>query len=546
MLNERQVTGRRKFLTGAVLGVGGTALLDNGLLTGVAGAAESTAAGADCPASIVNPADQQYPDLVRALNARFVAHPERVAVIDSPSQVAPLVTAAVSAGKRISVRSGGHCYEDFVYSDETQVILDLSSMNRIYYDQQRNAIAVESGAILLDVYEKLYKTWGVVIPGGVCYSVGVGGHVAGGGWGWLVRRNGLVVDHLYAVEVVTVNAAGRAQTVVATREPGDPHRELWWAHTGGGGGNFGIVTRYFFRSPGATGTDPRKLLPKPPARTNFTVAGWNLNNLTEAQFSRLVRNYSQWHIDNKSPNSPARDLTAALSVNHKSSGAVTALAQLDVSVPNAQAIMDGYVAYLADGVAPPDFVAPQTLPWLQFVELTGTTNSVANDPTSRAKYKAAFMKGLFTRAQTAAMYKHLTRDDISNPNINIIFQPYGGQVSAVPQANTAIQHRDAAYQVQWSSVWSGAAGDAANIAWAREVYSEVYAATGGVPVPNDVSDGSYVNHCDADLSDPAFNKSSSPWSALYYKGAYPRLQAVKKKYDPRNVFRHRQSVELPS
>lgn len=544
MPDTQHGTGRRNFLTGAVLGIGGTALLDNGLLSGVAGAAESTVDGS--AAAVVTPADQQYPDLVRALNARFVANPDKVCVVDTPAQIAPLVSTSVRAGKRITVRSGGHCYEDFVYSGDTDVIIDLTNMNRVYYDSARNAVAVESGATLLDVYEKLYQTWGVTVPGGVCYSVGVGGHVAGGGWGWLVRRNGLVVDHLYAVEVVTVNSAGRAQTIVATREPNDPHRELWWAHTGGGGGNFGIVTRYFFRSPGATGTSPRTLLPKPPANALFNTTGWNLNNLTEQQFTRLVRNYAQWHVDNISPTGVNRDVTSALQAFHKSNGQILLLSQLDESLPNARTIMDDYVAYVSDGVASPDFNVTSSLPWLQFVKLTGTGNALANDPTLRAKYKSAFMKGAFTPAQGAAMYRHLTRSDIANPNIHIIFQPYGGMTSSVPQQATAIQHRDAAYQAQWSALWGNPADDAANIAWVREVYAEVYADTGGVPVPNDVSDGCYVNHCDADISDPAYNRSSSPWHALYYKGAYPRLQAVKKRYDPRDTFRHRQSIELPS
>jgi FAD/FMN-containing dehydrogenase len=64
-----------------------------------------------------------------------------------------------------------------------------------------------------------------------------------------------------------------------------------------------------------------------------------------------------------------------------------------------------------------------------------------------------------------------------------------------------------------------------------------------VPVPNAVTDGCYVNFPDIDLSDPAFNRSGVPWSALYYKGNYPRLRQVKTKYDPQNVFRHNQSVE---
>ncbi|AZQ39118.1 hypothetical protein EJ357_41515 [Streptomyces cyaneochromogenes] len=66
--------------------------------------------------------------------------------------------------------------------------------------------------------------------------------------------------------------------MVATREPADPHRDLWWAHTGGGGGSFGIVTRYWFRTPGADGDDPSGLLPAPPAGVlSFSVScakGW--------------------------------------------------------------------------------------------------------------------------------------------------------------------------------------------------------------------------------------------------------------------------------
>jgi hypothetical protein len=97
----------------------------------------------------------------------------------------------------------------------------------------------------------------------------------------------------------------------------------------------------------------------------------------------------------------------------------------------------------------------------------------------------------------------------------------------------------------WMSLWNDPADDNANIAWNRDSYRAVYAATGGVPVPDDVTDGCYINYPDIDLNDPHQNRSGVPWSALYYKGNYPRLQQVKKTYDPLNVFRHGQSVELP-
>jgi hypothetical protein len=548
MPEKQQGPNRRRFLAGTAIGVGGSVLVESALLSGTALATEAGGGpvAATSSATTVCTTDIQYPDLVIGLNPRWTARPDNVYVVDAPEQIAPIVAGAISQGKKITVRGGGHCFEDFVYSGDAKVIIDLTNMNRIYYDAATNSIAMETGATLLDVYEKLYQTWGTVIPAGVCYSVGLGGHVAGGGWGWLVRRNGIVVDHLYAVEVVTVNSSGQVKTVLATREASDPNRDLWWAHTGGGGGNFGVITRYFFRSPGATGTDPRKLLPNPPAKVLFNATGWNLNNLTEAQFSRLLINYGSWHAANLSPSSPGRDLACLFQVFHKSNGEIIALTQIDAATPNAQSIMDSFIAHLANGAAPPLFTQTTPMPWLQFMKYTSTANPLANDPTLRAEYKSAFMKQPFTATQAATIYRHFTRSDVSNKNLNLILSPYGGATASVPQADTAIQHRDAAYKALWAAPWSNPADDAVNIAWARQVYYDVYADTGGVPVPNAASDGAYLNYCDADLSDGAWNRSSTPWHGLYYKGAYPRLQQVKLRYDPRNVFRHRQSIQLPS
>jgi aclacinomycin oxidase len=122
-------------------------------------------------------------------------------------------------------------------------------MKRVYYDASRNAVAIEAGVTVGEAFRALFEMWGVVIPLGEYPGIGMGGHVVGGAFGFLCRQLGLAADYLYAVEVVTVDERGRASSVVATRETSDPHRDLWWAHTGGGGGNFGVVTRYWFRSP---------------------------------------------------------------------------------------------------------------------------------------------------------------------------------------------------------------------------------------------------------------------------------------------------------
>jgi hypothetical protein len=94
--------------------------------------------------------------------------------------------------------------------------------------------------------------------------------------------------------------------------------------------------------------------------------------------------------------------------------------------------------------------------------------------------------------------------------------------------------------------WAEQAGDARYISWLRNFYREMYAETGGVPVPNAVTDGCYVNYPDIDLSDPRQNMSAVPWYTLYYTENYPRLQQVKSTWDPRDTFRHGQSIQLPS
>ncbi len=78
----------------------------------------------------------------------------------------------------------------------------------------------------------------------------------------------------------------------------------------------------------------------------------------------------------------------------------------------------------------------------------------------------------------------------------------------------------------------------------REFYRDVFSATGGVPAPGPVNGGAYINYPDTDLADPAWNTSGVPWSTIFYHGNYARLQRIKRRYDPREVFRHDLSIRL--
>lgn len=506
----------------------------------------------------VRPGDPLYPELIVGNNQRWTAAPEAIELVGSTDQVVRALQRAVSARKRISVRSGGHCYEDFVSNSKVQIIIDLSGMTAVYYDRNRKAFAVEAGARLLNVYEALYKGWGVTLPGGTCYSVGAGGHIAGGGYGLLSRAYGLTVDHLYGVEVVVVDATGTARPVVATREATDPNTDLFWAHTGGGGGNFGIVTRYWFRSPGPATTDPTHALPRPPATVLLNGVGFPWADIDQREFTALAKNWGSWHAANSSPKSPYRALSGFLTLTHQSAGGIGLLAQIDGTIPNADQLLSDFINAITDGVnvrqtpithqmgefgAMPQIATAQRLPWLNSARFLGTNTPVLTNPTLRADHKAAYMRKNFPDSQVEALYNSMTRTDFSNPNAMALLISYGGNVNAVPATATAVAQRDSVFKVLFQVFWSDQTDDAVNLGWIRESYRDVYASTGGVPVPNDVTDGCFINYPDTDLSDPAWNMSGVPWYTLYYKDNYPRLQRVKAKWDPRNIFRHTQGVE---
>src|SRR5260370_10486170 len=237
----------------------------------------------------LGPDDPRYRAVLdKQFNKRFRARPDYVRVTSSTDHVIDAIDEAVREGRRLVVTSGGHCLEGFVSDPEARVIIDIAAMKRVYWDAELGAVAVEAGATVGETLRALLEGWGVVVPVGEYPGIGMGGHVAGGAFGFLCRQLGLAADYLYAVEVVTVDAGGRARSTVATREPSDPHRELWWAHTGGGGGNFGIVTRYGFRSPGAAGDDPARSLPRAPESITTSRAEWERSEIDERAVLRRV------------------------------------------------------------------------------------------------------------------------------------------------------------------------------------------------------------------------------------------------------------------
>ncbi|MFC8850054.1 MULTISPECIES: FAD-dependent oxidoreductase [unclassified Micromonospora] len=529
-----------------LLGAGGAATVAGLVVADPAAAQPRTAVGdlLVAQAVTVGPNDPQYADLVnRGYNKRFVGQPESVRIVHSAAQIAAVLEEAVAAGKRVVVRSGGHCFEGLVDDPAVQIIIDVCEMNAVYHDPARRAIVVQAGATLGQVYRTMFYNWGVTIPGGICPGVGVGGHVAGGGYGPLSRRHGLVVDHLYAVEVVTVDANGRARTVVATAEPDDPNRELWWAHTGGGGGSFGVVTRYWFRSRNATGRSPQQLLPAAPAAMLSKSVSWSWEQLTEADFTRLVRNHGQWNAANAGANAPA--LHSGLHLNQKAvqPGLVTAIelvAQIDANVSGAEQILDDYIAAVGAGVGVTPTVVRKLQPFITFVFDYKTDLGEYG----RIKNKSAYLRTAWSDAQVATVYQHLT-GPLMGGLLSVLLYSYGVRVNTVASSATAAAQRDSIMKAWYSVFWADPNLDGYVLNQIRALYRDVHADTGGVPLPNAHTDGCYINYPDLDLVDEVWNTSGLPAPQLYHRGGYSRLQAVKAQWDPRDVFRHELSVKLP-
>jgi aclacinomycin oxidase len=520
----------------------GASAADSG--AGASAAAPGGGLPAFGPVSI-GPQDPRYLSMLFGDNFRFTGSPDEVRVVSTTADVLRAVQQAVDSGRWIAPRSGGHCFEGFTADPGIRVLLDVSPMDAVGFDPAMNAFLVEPGARLGAVYTALFKGWGVTIPAGGCPDVGAGGHFVGGGYGPLSRRYGSVVDHLYAVEVVVVDAHGTARAVVATREPHDPNRDLWWAHTGGGGGNFGVVTKYWLRAPGATGSDPAKLLPPAPAQMYFRLVTWQWSQFTEeGQFTALLRNFGTWHERNSAPGSPGTGVYAVLNPTHSSAGSFYMVIQADNGLPNIDEIATGLVdAVVADtGTTPSDDKGPA--PWLHMVSWPGDGEG-GDKLTRRLKLKAGYLRKGYSDTQLSAIYQALT-DKTGTPDKGMLLVGYGGQVQAVSPTATAVAQRDVVMKAVFQSAWFSADEDAANIAWVQQFYRSVYAETGGAPVPDAVSHGSYINYPDVDLADPTQNTSGVPWYELYYGQNYPRLQQIKAKWDPRDVFHHAMSVQPPA
>ena len=503
----------------------------------------------------IDPQDSRYTTLNKSRNLRWPASPSdavhSIELCENADQVASALQRIVSEGRRPTIRSGGHCYEDFVVNNPGGSILDLSLLTTSSLPGDGGRYRISPGSQLGDVYLHLFKRYGVTIPAGTCYSVGAGGHISGGGYGLLSRLHGLTVDWVSAVDIITVDASGKA---IPLRVDKIQNSDLFRACRGAGGGNFGVITGFLFDD-----------LPKAPQEVVSGGASFDWATMTEARFVEILLTFGDfWETRGKdkdtwglfgvlslSPSSAGRfDLSLQFCNPDGSCRDLTVVNEFLDRFKNCDALPQ-HTAIRGDRILPQNASRSEPCPGqhalTRHLWLDATVEEGGGGRSSRAKYKSTYMKKNFTAAEAKCIYKHLTKKppSVDLRGTTLAIDSYGGATNRSDLlAETSISQRSSIMKLQYMSFWRNPEEDSGRIRWMDDFYKDLYsgenvpAQYAGTPYPGDHYDGCYINYPDKDMLAYPF------WPQLYYGDGdlYPFLQDVKQRYDSNNVFHHAMSI----
>ncbi len=426
-------------------------------------------------------------------NTRFdVFRPLAVVYCQSVTDVQKTIGWSRRHGIRIAPRGGGHSYGGYS-SVPGGVVVDVSRLARVSALPGHRA-TVGAGAKLIDVYAGLWEH-GVTIPAGSCATVGIGGQVLGGGIGFLSRKLGTTSDNLLALTLVT--ADGTARRCSPTE-----NADLYWASRGGGGGNFGIATDYTFRT-------------TPVSTVSTFTAEWPWT-----QAKAVIAAWQAW-----APHAPDELFSVCNLTSRGGAPAVRVSGQLVGDERRLRLLLGPLVSTGA-----PRRVVVRERSYLEAVGYWAGCGPVSEchlEPFGKlARATFAAKSDYVTRALPPAALRTIVAAIERAPGGgSLLLDSYGGVLNRVPKAATAFVHRDALFSGQYLAYWAGPQA-AANLAWLRAF---------SLAMRPYVSGESYANYIDPDLA-------GRPQA--YYGQNLRRLVSIKRRFDPGNVFRFRQSIPL--
>ncbi|KAK7268966.1 hypothetical protein RIF29_21678 [Crotalaria pallida] len=467
-------------------------------------------------------------------NLRFAepATPKPIAIVlpESLEQLQKSVSCCREGSLEIRVRSGGHSYEGTSYVADDQapfVIIDMMNLNHVWVDMATETAWVEGGATLGETYYAISQASHLRgFSAGSCPTVGVGGHIGGGGFGLLSRKYGLAADNV--VDALLVDANGK---LLDREKMGE---DVFWAIRGGGGGLWGIVYAWKIR-----------LLKVPSIVTGCIVSRTgkksdvaNLVNKWQHAAPNLVDDfYLSCFVGAGLPEAEAIGLSTTFKGFYLG--------------PKASAISTLNLAFPELGVVEEEC---REMSWIESILFF----SGLSDGASVSDLKNRYMQDKeYFKAKSDFVKKHVplagieTALDIleKEPKGYVILDPYGGMMHNISSESIAFPHRKGnLFTIQYLIYWKEENNDKSSgyIDWIRGFYASM------TPFVSWGPRAAYINYMDFDLgvmeriSNSARMKdavdSARAWGEKYFLRNYERLVRAKTLIDPNNVFTNEQGI----
>jgi FAD/FMN-containing dehydrogenase len=435
--------------------------------------------------NVIAPGDEAY-DAARTTFYGGIDH--RPAVIiraRNADEVARVIELARQTGLELAVRSGGHSMVGHSVSDGG-IVLDLSLMRDLQIAVEEKTAWVEPG-MTAGEYTNAVGAYGLATGFGDTGSVGIGGLTLGGGVGYLVRKHGLTIDSLLAAQVVT--ADGQLLHVDA-----DSHPDLFWAIRGGGG-NFGVVTRFKFRLHEVDAIVGGMLFL--PATAGNLASFISLAGSAPEEFSAIA--------------------------NVMTAPPMPFIPEAYYGKPVIMAILV-YAGDPAEGqrvVAPFKAIDTPLADMVQPMKYPQIYQTDAEDYHPVAAARTMFMDSIDGSA-AQRMLDHITASTASMAVTQL--RVLGGAMARVPADATAFAHRNSKIMVNVAALYDQPDQKAAHEAWVEDLAADLQQSDAGA----------YVNFLG--------NEGEARIRAAYPNGTWERLAAIKAQYDPTNLFRLNQNI----